>query len=125
MLSKRKGICKMRLEQTNRRNLRSNRLSSYFNYTPFRTLFKALFTVGLMGLMAYADTQTPRLGLTLPALDPNDVWGGKLNNNFSKIDSSMCILGGTNSGNLAISGSLSATSLSLAGTYPLICTTTL
>jgi hypothetical protein len=44
--------------------------------------------IGLLAWVCHADTKTSNLGLTLPPLDPADVWGGKLNNNFVIIDSS-------------------------------------
>lgn len=45
---------------------------------------------------AFADTTTANLGLTLPAIGQNDVWGGKLNTNFQLIDDSVTATSSTN-----------------------------
>jgi hypothetical protein len=49
----------------------------------------------------FADSTTPRLGLTLPATSPGDIWGQKLNSNFSIIDSTIntSVTTGTVTGN--------------------------
>jgi len=45
----------------------------------------------ILGGCCYADTLSPRIGLTLPTTGQADSWGAKLNRNFEVIDSSVAI----------------------------------